>query len=298
MSKFNFRSLLCPTETVTEEQLATERNYIALDRSLQYLNRRGFLSALAGAAATASIAGARSAEAQSTAAPAIADVLNFALNLEYLEANFYLYVATGSGLPAADMGTGGVAVAGAPRKLALDASTQAVALALATDEKNHVELLRTAITSLGGTPIPQPLINLSAMGAITTQQLFLAAARQFTALGGSAYIGSAQYLVSNTSVLTTAAQILGAEGQHAGSLNFLCSQQGVTSPAIDAQDVPPTSSSYFTLNTTNALAPARTTSQVLGVAYGISTPTTTNPTAGRALGAFFPNGVNGNIKST
>jgi hypothetical protein len=297
VSKYKFKSLLCPTESVTEEQLATDRKLLAFDRTIAHLNRRSFLSVLAGAAAMTAISGGSHAYAQTTT-PGITDVLNFALNLEYLEANFYLYASSGSGLSANDMGTGGVAVTGAPAKLTLDAPTLAVAQGLALDEKNHVELLRAAITTLGGTPIAQPAINLAAMGAITTQAQFLAAARQFTALGGSAYIGSAQLLVSNTSVLTTAAQILGAEGQHAGALNYLCAVQGVTSPAIDAQDVPPSQTNYFTLDSKNALSPSRNTSQVLGVVYGVSTATTTNPTTGKTMGGFFPNGVNGTVKST
>ena len=193
---------------------------------------------------------------------------------------------------------GGPAVQGAPPKIALDANTQAVAAALALDEVNHIKDLQGAITALGGTPIPQPLINLAANGPITTQPQFLAAARQFTALGGSAYVGSAQFLVSNPAVLTTAGQILGAEGQHAGALNYLCVAQGVVSPAIDLQDVPPSATVYFTRNAQSALAPGRNTSQVLGVAYTVSTPTTLTPTAGVMMGGFFPNGVNGNIKST
>ena len=272
---------------------------LAFDNSIKHLNRRGFLGAMLAAAAVATTLEGREAFAQTTAPP-ITDVLNFALNLEYLEANFYLYASTGAGLPSSLNGNG-VAVQGAPGKLPFtDANTLAVCQALAQDEVNHIADLRSAITSLGGTPIPQPLINLGANGAIQTQPQFLMAARQFTALGGSAYVGSAQLLVSNPTVLTTAGQILGAEGQHAGVLAFLCATQNVISPAIDAQDIPPApaSAQYFTVDPAHALSPSRNTSQVLGVAYKVSSATTITPAAGVMVGGFFPNGFNGNIKST
>ena len=41
-----------------------------------------------------------------------ADILNFALNLEYLEAEFYTYATTGSGIPASLMGTGSAPTTG------------------------------------------------------------------------------------------------------------------------------------------------------------------------------------------
>ena len=282
---------------MNEQQLDTDRRILSFDRTISHLNRRGFLGAMLSAAALATTASGREAMAQSGATSAITDVLNFALNLEYLEANFYLYVSSGVGL-SSSLNGGGPAVQGAPPKITLDANTQAVAAALALDEVNHINDLRTAITSLGGTPVAQPLINLAANGAVTTQAQFLAAARQFTALGGSAYVGSAQLLVSNAAVLTTAGQILGAEGQHAGVLAYLCVSQGVVSPAIDGQDVPPSATNYFTVAPVTALAPARTAQQALGVVYKVSTPTTITPTAGVTVGGFFPNGVNGNIKST
>lgn len=295
MSRYTLPSLLCPSETVTPSQLETDCKILAFERTLGHLNRRGFLGAMLGAAALAA-AGGREAFAQ-TSTPAITDVLNFALNLEYLEANFYLYASTGAGLTSTQNG-GGVAVQGAPAKLPLDANTLAVCQALARDEVNHITDLRSAITALGGTPIAQPLINLAANGAVTTQAQFLVASRQFTALGGSAYVGSAQLLISNPSVLTTAGQILGAEGQHAGVLAYLCVTQGVVSPAIDAQDVPPAQARYFTVDSVNALSPSRNTAQVLGVAYKVSTPATTTPATGVTMGGFFPNGFNGNVKST
>jgi hypothetical protein len=298
VSKQNYQSLLCPAQNVTEDQLQTDRNLLAFERSTAGLNRRSFLSVLTSAAALGAlgVAGTRSAQAQS--AVPITAVLNFALNLEYLEANFYSLVSTGSPIPASVQLAGAGALTGGLTKITLDATTQAIAVALAKDELNHIQLLQSAISSLGGTPIPQPAINFGAKGAITTQAQFLAAARQFTALGGSAYAGSAMLLVSNASVLTTAAQILGAEGQHAGALNYQCVRQGIVSPAIDAQDVPPTTANYFTVAPVTALAPARNTSQVLGVAYGVSTAATTTPATGVTMGGFFPLGVNGTVKST
>ena len=247
-----------------------------------------------GAAALAT-AGVGTATAQATVP--VVDVLNFALNLEYLEANFYLYASTGTGL-SSSLNSNGAAVQGAPGKLALDANVLAVCQALAADEVNHIAGLRAAVTSLGGTPVAQPAINLSANGPVTTQAQFLAAARQFTALGGSAYVGGAQLLVSNPGVLTTASQILGAEGQHAGVLAYFCVTQGINSPAIDAQDVPPTATNYITVDAVHALSPLRNTSQVLGVAYRQSTAATVTPPTGVMMGGFFPNGFNGNVKST
>ena len=303
MSKPQFSSLLCPTEKINEDQLATDRSLLTFEQTLQRMNRRGFLSAFASAAAVGTFGalGSKSAQAQSTTTPSITDVLNFALNLEYLEVNFYMISATGSGLSAADMGAGAGALTGSPGKLPLDATTLALALALAQDEMNHVELLRSAITSLGGTPISQPAINLAAKGTLTTQAQFLTTARQFTSLGGSAYAGAAAFLASNPAVLSTASQILGAEGQHQGAVNYQCVRQNIVGqldPQIDALDVPPSASNYFTVLPTNSLGQQRTTSQVLGIAYGVSTPATTTAIAGTTMGGFFPAGLNGNIKST
>lgn len=301
MSNYKFTSLLCPTEKVTAEQLEADRRILAFDRTLAQINRRSFMAAGSALGAATLFAGARPADAQTTT-PAITDVLNFALNLEYLEANFYLYVTTGAGLGSTLSG-GGPTPMNAPGKLTLDATTMAVAQALAQDEMNHINDLRMTITALGGTPVAQPQINYVPTGkpAVTTQAQFIAVARQFTAVGGSAYIGSAQYLVSNVTVLNAAAQILGAEGYHDGALNYLCVTQGVASGAVDSNDVPPSTSvsanPYFTANA-QGLPPSRTTSQVLGIVYGVTAPTAASPGTGITSGGFFPAGVNGNIKST
>jgi len=312
-----FTSLLCPSMKVTEDQLETDVNLLNMERAVMRMNRRNFLNALTAAGAGAAALGASAflpkAEAQTTA-PTIVDVLNFALNLEFLEANLYIAVSGSAALTSAETG-GGPAPENAPTMLAgtLDASTQAVAAALAADETHHIQDLISAITSLSGTPITQPQIDYSAGGtvSITTQAQFLAAARQFTAVGNSAYAGAAQFLVSNVNVLTTAAQILGAEGQHLGAVNYLCNMQGVISPAVDAQDYPPvpTNTSYFTITPTNysptpndpvgpASGVARTTSQVLGIVYGVSNASTATPPTGTTSGGFFPKGVNGAIVST
>ncbi len=319
MFKEKYSSPLCPGEKVTADQLETDHGILSFQRAIDRLSRRKFLGGLSGATALAVTAGfieMPKLSAQAAAAPAIPDVLNFALNLEYLEANLYYFVTTGNSLPTTYSGTPTGAATLPPVALytAVKANPQVYALAqaLAQDELNHINDLRTAITSLGGTPINQPALNYAAKGVVTTVAQFLATARQFTALGNSAYAGAAQFLVSNPAVLTTAAQILGAEGQHLGSVNYQCIAQGVTasfsttpSSYIDEQDQPPNPTQYFTVALPGnpaglpaGVPPFRTTSQDLGVVYGVSTPATLNPPAGTTSGGFFPSGVNGNIKST
>ena len=299
MPTAKYQSLLSPTLKVTDEQYESDRSLLAFERSIQHLSRRGFVTGAAGAAALATFAGGSRAEAQ-TAAPAISDVLNFALNLEYLEANLYQFAANGTVLTSAQ-NNGGTAPTGLPANpIQLDANTLAVYKALAQDEINHIADLTAALGSLNVKPVAQPLIDYSAGGTmmITTQAQLIAATRQFTAVGNSAYAGAAQYLVSNETVLAAAASILGAEGQHLGTVNNLCVLQGIQSPAVDANDVPPSSSNFFTVTSGTALGPSRTTSQVLGIVYGVSMASTTTPTAGTTAGGFFPQGVAGNIKST
>ena len=126
---------------------------------------------------------------------------------------------------------------------------------------------------------------------MTTDATFLAAARQFETVGISAYAGGAQYLVSNVAGLNYAAQILDTEAQHEGFLRELCIALGVTSGAVDSQDIPPTSTTVFNTNA-NGLNAVRTPSQVLQILYA------TPGAIGTTKGGYFPNGLNGNIVST
>ena len=274
---------------------------------MRALNRRGFLSSLAAAtaaAAAAGVLGSATPAHAATATPSIVDVLNFALNLEYLEANLYLSVAGFGQIQPAE--GGGSTVTGAPGPIPLDAQTLATAQNLANDERRHIEALRAAIVALGGLPILQPAIDYTLGGKmmITTKAQFLTVARQFTAVGTSAYAGAAQYLISNPLVLTAAAQILGAESQHLGGVNYLCNVNNVISPPVDALDVPPVPPNQFTTLTSptapsnQALGIPRTPQQVLGIVYGVSTKMTTTPPSGKTSGGFFPKGVNGAITST
>ena len=274
----------------------------AMDRLVEQsaaarMQRRRFLTSLAATGAAAGMAGlAGCSDAGTVTAPSLTpgvfDVLNFALNLEYLEASFYLYVTTGTGLSAADMGGNPGTVTGGAKVAFVNPYVATAATQLATDEREHVEFLRATIAQLGGTPVSLPNINLAANGAVTNDATFLSASRQFENVGISAYIGGAQFLVSNTTALLYAAQILDTEAQHAGFVRELCINLGVVSPAVDTLDNPPTLSKIFDTSPTTGLNPVRTTSQVLQIVYG------SVGTIGLSKGGFFPNGVNGTIVTT
>jgi hypothetical protein len=229
--------------------------------------RRGFFKNVMGAAAvTAAGAAAMSiaseAEAQTTG-PSEVDVLNFALNLEYLEAQFYSYASTGQGLPA-NLLTGGVGTQGAvqtgtgvgsARQVAFtDPAIAAYAREITQDEIAHVTFLRAAIRGTGTSDAliaAQPAINISgatggafaAAAASTMPALtgfdpyaddnsFLQAAFIFEDVGVTAYKGAAGALINNKTYLEAAAGILAVEAYHAAIVRTALYARGATVPAL------------------------------------------------------------------
>ncbi len=151
------------------------------------------------------------------------------------------------------------------------------------DEALHVTYLRKA---LGSAAVQKPAINLDALGfGFNNIGEFLMLARIFEDVGVSAYLGAAP-LIQSKAYLDAAARILATEAQHAGAIRTFAIIKGVPSKAVDAVDVPPNPQHPFDVDST-ALSIPRTTSQVLKIVYG----------GGTSSGGFYPNGLNGTIKS-
>ena len=254
-------------------------------------NRRSFLKGvgmtgigLAGAAMIGNSLGSGE-QTVSAASYSDADILNFALNLEYLEAEFYAVSTFGAtlqqlGVLDADDVSG--PTTGGNKVPNFGTSWEAtIATALRKDEIAHVVLLRSA---LGSAAAKKPTINLNALGyGYSSVSSWLKLARQFEDVGVSAYLGAAP-LITSKAYLAAAGAILSTEAQHSGSIRLACIMTGVTSPAVDSRDVPPTTQAPYDVDA-NALSIPRTTSQVLNIVYA----------GGRCSGGFYPNGMNGTI---
>jgi hypothetical protein len=254
-------------------------------------DRRNFIRKLGFAGAALGAAGATKGIAQSAAAPTDVDILNFALNLEYLEAEFYTAATTGmnigqAGITVTGSGSSG-ATTGGSQVTFTDNIVQGVAMELASDERTHVTLLQGAIAALGGTPVAKPAINLGALGfGFGSQNDFLGLARIFEDIGVTAYGGAAP-LIQNKTILGYAARILAVEAFHSGAIRLQIARSGITSKPLDGADhaPPPFGSLYFPTDS-NAISEIRTPQQVLYLAYA-------GPNA--TSGGFFPSGVNGNL---
>lgn len=215
-----------------------------------------------------------------------ADILNFALNLEYLEAEFYVMASYGTTLVGLGVisssdetgpTTGGNKV---PNFASSPYATMATALR--NHEVDHVLYLRSA---LGSAAVKKPAINLNALGfGFMNVYNFLKLARIFEDVGVSAYLGAAPS-ISSSAYLAAAGAILSTEAFHSGAIRQACVMNNVVSPAVDSMDVPPTAQNYFDVDK-NALAIPRTPSEVLKIVYG----------GGSTSGGFFPQGVNGGIR--
>jgi Ferritin-like domain len=221
------------------------------------------------------------------------DILNFALNLEYLEAEFYTVVVTGktldeSGFDLSGTGSFGPTTGGKKVSFTGTLHTQLGMTfnSIMHDEQSHVKFLRAA---LGSAAVAKPEINLNALGiGFANVNQLIAVSRALEETGESAYAGAA-HLITNKSYLTAAAQILAIESEHTGNMRLFCDLYNVPTAKIDWHDVlpPPTGWNLFTVDG-NGLCPTRTTSEVLAIVYG-------SATSGTSRGGFFPKGVNGAI---
>ena len=255
-------------------------------------NRRGLLKKLG-------IAGAALAATRipASAQPTAADVVQFALNLEYLEAEFYSVAVSGQTLQQKGVPISGVGMAGPTttsfgkvsfgNNLVLTAGS---AEDIMDDEIAHVKTLRAALSANGVVPVAKPAINLDALApngaSLANQQSFLVLARAFEDIGVSAYNGGVE-LLSGSPYLKTAARILATEGEHTGNIRLQVARLGIPIPPLDAADVvpPPSGHNFFSTNKANGLTAFRTPGQVLYLAYGFK--------ANAKFGGFYPNGVNG-----
>ncbi len=299
-------------------------------------DRRDFFKLMGGAAAVggAVMFAARSDMAAAQTAPTDADVLNFALNLEYLEAQFYYFAAFGTGLPNSILtgtGTQG-AVTGGRQVTFSDSLVGQYAREIAADERAHVEFLRTA---LGTAAVAQPAIDISASatGAFSSaaraagligaggtfdpyasDENFLLGAYIFEDVGVTAYKGAAP-LLTNKTFLEAAAGILAVEAYHAAIVRTTLYAKGIATPTaqlIEASEAISTARDSLdgTSDIDQGLAPLASNPNASniapldnnGIAYSRSTGQVLNIVyLNRAQvngGGFFPNGVNGTIRAS
>jgi rubrerythrin len=136
-----------------------------------------------------------------------AEILNFALTLEYLEADFYNVKSKTVGL------------SGEAKKYARQ---------FGAEESAHVIALAAAIKQLGGKPVAKPTFVFPA----TREKSFLALASVLENTGVGAYNGAAPSLQSKQ-VLASAGSIVQIEARHAAAIDLLIGKSPTPNQGFD-----------------------------------------------------------------
>ncbi|QNA85931.1 ferritin-like domain-containing protein [Sphingomonas sp. So64.6b] len=239
--------------TDTNEQLIE-----ALDAHTERRNdRREFFKAALGAAAVAGAGASAITLGGIATAQGLTDTdwFNFALNLEYLEAQFYSYAAFGTGLANADLAPGSAstttqgAVTGGAQVSFADPLVAQYAKEIAQDKIAHVRFLRT---TLSGAQVAQPAIDIgvtptsafsklaqaaSVVGAGTgfnvyaNDENFLLGAFMLADVGVTAYKGLTP-LLTNANDLAAVAGILATKAYHASTIRTVLYAKGATTASL------------------------------------------------------------------
>jgi rubrerythrin len=133
-------------------------------------------------------------------------ILNFALTLEYLEADFYKQA----------------------QKLGLKGEYKSLAKDFGENERAHVEALTATIKKLGGKPAKMPKFAFGLKSAKDFEKLAIT----LEDTGVSAYNGAAP-MIKSKEVLAAAGGIVQVEARHAAALRFLGGMEP-TKGAFDA----------------------------------------------------------------
>ena len=252
------------------------------------------------------------------------DILNFALNLEYLEGEYYTGAVYGSGLEANGVTVTGTGTRGGttfPATKKVDFSDPRVlgyATEIALDEIAHIKFLQS---QLGSAAIAKPTIDLAgafnasaqAAGISNTfdpyasDAAFLLGALTLTDVGVTAYLGAAAF-INSKAVLAAAGSILATEAYHAGTIRTSLYRINYMDPSqfygqavnkisdlrdsldgnrdLDQGITNPDGTSNILVADGSSIAFPRLPGQVLNIVYS---------KIGATSGGFFPNGVNGNL---
>jgi hypothetical protein len=243
------------------------------------------------------------------------DIFQFALNLEYMEAEYYLRGTTGKGIDDSDAGADAGQVTGGKQ---VSFETPAIGEFMAEVAENELAHVRFYRKTLGDQAVPRPTIDFEAGFAAVAKAAgldfdpfgnetnFVLGGMLFEDVGVTAYGGAATVL-KNKDFLAAAAGILAVEAYHMGMARSTLYRKGeqawkAANAGFDARDkidgsddkdqgIQVDGKANIVPSTPDAIAFTRTPQEVLRIVY-------LTDQEGASKGGFYPNGMNGKIKST